>query len=334
MTLSQDTTAPAPSGRQTSSTFARSAEALALPVLTVVLIVFFVLLPATSQTFASEGNLRVMLVSNSVLVIIAMASLLPIISGNYDFSVGAVCGLASMVVAQALVSGLPLVVAVLIGAAVGVLIGAFNGFLVTVIGVDSVIVTLGMPMLIAGVMSWQWAGKAIVSGIPPELAAISKPLFLGIPAAALIAVLVALVVWYVVRQTPFGRYLQAAGSNRSAAALVGIRPNRITFITFLMSGGLAGLAGAVQVGVAGAANPNVGPNFTLPAIAAVFLSVAAISPGRFNVWGTCVAIVFLAVLNSGLTLAGASGYVNNLANGAALIVGVATAALLRRRSGR
>jgi ribose transport system permease protein len=237
-----------------------------------------------------------------------------------------------MVVAQALVSGLPLLVAIALGAAVGVLIGSFNGFLVTVVRVDSVIVTLGMPMLIAGVLSWQWAGKAIVSGISPELAAISRPLVFGVPTSAVIAVFIALIVWYVVRHTPFGRYLHATGSNRAAAALVGIRPTRVIFTTFVLSGALAGLAGAVQVGVAGAANPNVGQNFTLPAIAAVFLSVAAISPGRFNVWGTCVAIVFLAVLNSGLTLAGASSYVNNLANGTALIVGVATAALLRRRS--
>lgn len=328
--------APAPvADAPATRSLAKWAETLALPLLTAILIAVFIMLPTTSSTFPTEANVRVMFVSNSVLLIIAMASLLPIISGNYDFSVGAVLGFSSMVVAEALTNGVPLVFAVVLGALVGLIVGTVNGFLVTVVKVDSVVVTLGMPMLIAGVMSWRYAGKAIVSGIPPELTLISKPLFLGIPPVFLIALAIAFATWYLLRQTPFGRYLQAAGTNRSAAALVGLRPNRLAFATFLLSGTLSGIAGAVQVGVAGGANPNVGASFTLPAIAAVFLSVAAIAPGRFNVWGTLVAIVFLAVLNSGLTLGGAASWANNLANGAALIAGVATASLLGlRRSDR
>ena len=180
-------------------------------------------------------------------------------------------------------------------------------------------------------MNWKSGGQAIVNGIPTVLTSLAKPLVFGIPTCFFIALLFAAATWYLLRQTPFGRYLQAVGTNRSAARLVGLRPARLTFLTFLLSGGIAALAGVVQVGVAGAANPNVGPNFTLPAIAAVFLSVAAITPGRFNVWGTCVAIAFLAVLNSGLSLAGVSSYVNDFANGAALIAGVATASLLGLR---
>jgi ribose transport system permease protein len=102
-------------------------------------------------------------------------------------------------------------------------------------------------------------------------------------------------------------------------------------ISFVVAGALSGAAGVLLVAQAGAASPTAGPDFTLPAIAAAFLSVAAIQPGRFNVGGAFVAIVFLAVLNSGLNLAGASSYVNDFANGGALIAGVALASLFGRR---
>ena len=94
---------------------------------------------------------------------------------------------------------------------------------------------------------------------------------------------------------------------------------------------LAGGAGALQVARAGGADPRVGEQFTLPALAAAFLSAAAIQPGRYNVWGTIVAIFFLAALNAGLNLAGSQDYVTNFVNGAALIIGVGLAAYLGRR---
>ncbi len=313
---------------------ARVLEASALPLLTIALIVFFTVLPATSDTFPTAGNLRVSVLSQSVLVIVAMASLLPIIAGGYDFSVGAVCGLSSIIVASMASSGTPLLVAMLAGAACGLVVGAVNGFFVTKVHVDSVVVTLGMTLIVAGAVTWKTSGKAIVSGIPEALTSLSKTWVVGLPGAFFVAAAFAVATWYLVRQTSFGRYLEAVGVNRSAARLVGLRPDRLTFISFVLSGVIAALAGILQIGVAGAANPNVGQNFTLPAIAAVFLSVAAITPGRFNVGGTVIAIVFLAVLNSGLSLAGASSYVNDFANGAALILGVATASLLGLRRSR
>lgn len=309
-------------------------EASALPLLTVGLILFFTLLPATSETFPTAGNLRVTVLSQSVLVIVAMASLLPIIAGGYDFSVGAVVGLSSIIVASLSSTGTPLLLAILAGAVSGLAIGAVNGFFVTKVHVDSVVVTLGMTIIVAGIVTWVTSGKAIVKDIPEVLTSLSKSWFPGLPGALFVSLAIAIATWFVIRQTPYGRYLEAVGVNRSAARLVGLRPDRITFIAFGLSGLVAGLAGFVQVGVAGAANPNVGANLTLPAIAAVFLSVAAIAPGRFNVWGTIVAIVFLAVLNSGLSLAGASPFVNDFANGAALILGVSTASLLGIRRSR
>ncbi|MFV0433961.1 MAG: ATP-binding cassette domain-containing protein [Leucobacter sp.] len=244
---------------------------------------------------------------------------------------GALCGVSSLFAAGALNAGLPLPVAILIALAVSLVIGAINGALVTFVGVDSVIVTLAMTTLLAGLVTWYTSGKSIVTGIPESLLAISNPIVIGIPISFVLALLITFITAFVLKNTPFGRYLHAIGSNASAAHLVGLPTKRYTLTAFLLSAFYSGVAGVILLGITGAGNPRVGPEFMLPAIAAAFLSVAAIKPGRFNVWGAFVAIIFLAVLNSGLNLLGVDSYVNDFANGIALIAGVSLSAVLRRK---
>lgn len=307
-------------------------ESGGLVMITVALAIVWSILPDTARTFPSLPNLRVVLLGQSVLVIVTMGALIPLITKQYDFSVGAVCGVSSLFAAGALNAGLPLPVAILIALAAALVIGAVNGVLVTFVGVDSVIVTLAMTTLLAGVATWYTAGKSIVSGIPESLLSVSNPIVVGIPISFVIALLITAVTAFVLKNTPFGRYLHAIGSNSSAAHLVGLPTRRYTLSAFLLSALYSGVAGVLLLGITGAGNPRVGPEFMLPAIAAAFLSVAAIKPGRFNVWGAFVAIIFLAVLNSGLNLLGVDSYVNDFANGIALIAGVSLSAVLRRRN--
>jgi ribose transport system permease protein len=145
---------------------------------------------------------------------------------------------------------------------------------------------------------------------------------------------VALAVYYVLVHTPFGRYVYAFGSSPDAARLVGVRTKLVLGSTFVASGALAGIAGVLQVARSGGADPRVGESLTLPALAAAFLSAAAVKPGRYNVGGLLVAILLLAFLSSGLNLVGAEPYITQYVNGGALIVGVALAVYLgRKRSG-
>jgi ribose transport system permease protein len=309
-------------------------ESWALVVLTLALILFFSLLPSTSEVFPTTANLRVTMGGQSVLIVVAMAALLPLVCGQYDFSVGAVAGLGAIFAASVLAGGSPIIVAILLAAAIGLAVGFVNGFLVTVVRIDSVVVTLGTATIVSGIVRWKSGGVSIVEGIPSALTNLGRETTLGIPHSLYLALAVVLVVYYVLRQTPVGRYFDAIGSNPRAARLIGLNTNRLTMASFLAAGLLSGLAGVLQVAVSGSGNPLVGPGFTLPAIAAAFLSVAAITPGRFNVGGTVVAITFLAILNSGLNLAGASPFVSDFANGGALIIGVAVAALLGRQRNR
>jgi ribose transport system permease protein len=211
-------------------------------------------------------------------------------------------------------------------------VGLVNGLIITRLGVNSLVTTLGTSVILDGIIQLKTHGQTIVQGIPTALTSFGYGTVLGIPETVYVALAVAFVVYYLLRSTPFGRYLYAIGANREAARLVGLNVRRLVLTTFVTSGLLCGGAGLLQVAVSGAGNPRVGDGFTLPALAAAFLSVAAIRPGRYNVWGCVVAISFLAVLNSGLNLAGAGTSVTDLANGIALILGVALAVQLGRRS--
>jgi ribose transport system permease protein len=208
-----------------------------------------------------------------------------------------------------------------------------NGLLVTRGQVNSLIVTLGVSTIIAGLVTWKTGGNSIITGLPASMTEFGTRNVFGLPALCYVLVVVAAVTYYLLVHTPFGRYLYAVGSNSTAAKLVGLRVDGLTLLSFVASGTLAGAAGVLEVARTGTGNPQIGPNYTLPALAAAFLSAAAINPGRFNVGGTLVAIFFLASLTSGLNLAGVQDYVSDLVYGTALIAGIGLAAWLARRRG-
>lgn len=310
-------------------------EAYAMPVLMILVVIFFSLWGKTSDTYSSSANLQIVLGGQAVLAIVALAALVPLVCNQWDLSVGAVAGLSAVFVASALSSGWPIILGLALGVVLGATVGLINALLVTKVGTNAVITTLGTAAIVAGVINQKTNGVALVSEIPNSVVDFgSGKAVLGIPNTALVLIVAAVVVYYVLGHTAFGRYLYALGSNPEAARLTGLRTSLLLATTFVISGTLAGTAGALQVSYAAGADPRVGEGFTLPALAAAFLSAAAIKPGRYNVGGVLVAIFFLAALNSGLSLAGAQPYVSQYVNGAALIVGVGMAvAMGRRRAG-
>ncbi|RWA61151.1 ABC transporter permease [Mesorhizobium sp.] len=311
----------------------RYGEAYTLVGLMLVIAAVFSVLPATSETFPTAANLRIVIANQTVLAIVALAAFIPLITNEFDVSVGANLGLASILAASAMSIGVPWPVALCIAAGVGACVGVVNGLLITWAGINSLITTLGTSIIIHGIVVWKTNGVSIVSNIPPALTRFGSGAVFGVPLPLFALLAVTIAIAYLAYHTPFGRYMYAIGSNASAARLVGINTKRILFRSFVLAGLLAGLAGFLQVSRTGGANPRVGEAFTLPALAAAFLSAASIRPGTYNVVGVIVAVFFLATLNSGLNLAGADVYVNDLINGCALILGVGLARFLGRNQG-
>jgi ribose transport system permease protein len=306
-------------------------EAYAFVGLLVLAFLFFSLWGETSDTFPTAANLQILVASNAVVAIVALGALIPLVAYEWDLSIGAIAGLASVYVAQVLAGGTSVPVAIALGTAVGLIVGTGNALLVTRLGVNAVITTLGVSIILAGIISFKTNGQGVTGDISPAFTDFGTQNWFGIPRIAFALALITLAVYYLLNHTPYGRYLYAIGSNRSAARLVGIRTKLIIGLSFVAGGALCGAAGVLQVARSGGADPRVGDGLTLPALAAAFLSAAAIRPGRYNVLGTLVAVYFLAVLNSGLNLAGAQDYVANFVNGGALIVGVGLAVRLGRR---
>ncbi|KRC73934.1 MULTISPECIES: ABC transporter permease [unclassified Nocardioides] len=311
-------------------------EKYALAGMFILLCVVFANMSSTAETFPTVANIKNVLGGESVIAIAALASILPLTCGQFDLSVGAVIGLSSIVGASAVAThDLPVAVAVLAGVLAGSLVGAFNGWLVAYRGVNALIATLGTSTLVAGLVSLYTDNQIISVGIPESLTNLGAGDLLGIPRPVYAIAIVALFVYYLLRHTPYGRYLASVGASPSSARLVGLNVPRMILSSFVLSGALSGIAGILLLARAGTANPQVGPGFTLAALSAAFLGATAIRPGTFNVPGTLLGVLFVAISVNGLVLAGTADWVEPTFNGVALLVAVTlSTAIARRRAGQ
>jgi len=295
------------------------------------LIVFFsLLLPATFPTYE---NLTTILTTQDVLAILAIGLLVPLAAGEFDLSIGFVLGFTGMEVA--VLTGVlhwhP-VPAIVLTLATAVFIGLINGLLVVRVGINAFIATLGVGTVLSGLTIWMSNGTVVYQGIPDLLLAIGRTQLLLLPLPVFYMIIVIIVFSYIMGHTPFGRYIYAVGGGREVARLAGINTDLLTILAFTLSGFMAGIAGVLETATVGAAHPDVGPQFLLPAFAAAFLGATTIQPGRFNVLGTVVALFLLAVGIAGFQQLGAPFWVSPVFNGTALLIAVGLA--VRRGSGR
>jgi ribose transport system permease protein len=311
-----------------------SVERYGLLVLFVAVIAFFSLSPKSGDVFWTTINFRNIAGNESVRAILALAAILPLIAGQFDFSIGLNMELSAIGTAAALTRfDQPLLVAVLVGVAIGTAVGVINGFLVARVGVNPFITTLGTATLITGAIQWYTKGQSILVDNQTLTDQGSKLLF-GIPRPFYILLVVAVLVWYLLGHTPVGRYLHSVGSNPQSARLVGLNVRRFVGLSFVLSGFLAGVAGVLLVARQGGGNPGLGQTFVLPAFAAAFLGATAFKPGRFNVWGTVLAVFLVAFATTGLVLSKVGTWVEPVFQGGALIIAVAiSTAIAKRRAG-
>lgn len=299
-----------------------------LIVLAIMIVIFSVLLP---ETFLSFGNLRTVMGTQAVLMIVALGLTFPLNAGEFDLSFGGVLGLASTLVAVLTVNmGWEVMPAVFVTLAVGLAIGAVNALIVVAFGVNSLITTLGVGTILGGV-SLAIANNQVIAGGTGLLHDLATGLLFGLPYPVYFALMVAVVVWYVYRYTPFGRYIFFTGEGREVARLSGIRVDRMRVAAFLVVALAATVAGLISFGRLGSADPKIGGLYLLPAFATVFLGATAIDPGRYNAWGTVIAVYLLVVGITGLQLLGGAGWLELLFNGTALVLAVIFSQLIRRR---
>jgi ribose transport system permease protein len=338
MTTTETATGPAgPGEHRAASLAARSggfavlAERLALPAAWLALVIIYGI--TTPATFLSWANISNILGSQAVLFVLALAALMPSLTGDFDLSLGGVLGLTAMVVGVLNTQhGVGIVPACLIGLVVAVLAGCLNGFFVVTCDTNALIVTLGMGSVFTGLIFFL-SGSNTITGVAQSLSSWTfTNKWLGIPLEFYYGLALMLIVWYFSTFTPLGLRALFVGQSRDVARLSGIRVSRIRWAGFVLGGLIAGLAGVLFVGTTGSADPTATGPYLLPAYAAVFLGATSIKPGRFNALGVGIAVYFLATGVNGLQLLGAADYVQQLFYGAALIVAVVLSRQLRRRT--
>jgi ribose transport system permease protein len=287
-------------------------------------VVFSIESPSIFFTSATFVNI---MQSNSVLALVALGVMLPLVVGEFDLTVGATVGLAAIVFSELYRHGIPFTVCLILTLAVGVLVGFINAFCVNVLRVSSLITTLGFSSVIMGVTAFFTGGETVTVGIPTSLVLFTESNWIGVPRILYIVIASAIVVWFLLSFTPLGREFYAVGMNRDSSRLMGSRVKRDIVITFAVSGCLAALAGVFELGLVQSADPSIGTDLLLPALAVCFLGASTIRPGWFNVWGMMIGVLVLQTGIVGLDDVGAPYWLQPIFDGVVLISAVAISSL-------
>lgn len=295
--------------------------------LVVIVVAFSIALPST---FFTGANFKQILLTQAVLVVLSLGLVLALAAAEFDLSIAATVGFSASFLAHLTVqSGWPVAPAVAATFLAALLIGSTNALFVVRFGVSSFITTLGSASVITG-LATAITGSTTIGGIPSAITEPASKSLLGIGLPVFYALALAAIVWYFLEHTPAGRHLFFTGEGREAARLAGVRVNRIRAGALIASALFACLAGVILLGQTGAAEPTFGAPLLLPAFAAGFLGATTIKPGRYNAWGTVVAVYLLAAGTTGLQQLGAADWVTDVFNGAALVIAVTIARLASR----
>jgi ribose/xylose/arabinose/galactoside ABC-type transport system permease subunit len=249
-----------------------------------------------TPNFATVGNLRLQLVQVVPIAIVALGMALVVATEGIDLSVGSVMAITAAVIPLYL--GYGPWIAVAIGIAAGVVVGALNGTMVAVFGIQPIIATLGV--LVAGrAVALVLADGRLVEIFDPTLQSLGNGTLAGIPVTVLIVATLAVIVGVTVRWSVFGRRLVAIGGNRTAARLAGLPVRRTLILVYIASGALAALAGVVNTARLGASDPSfVGLLIELSAITAVVVGGTPLSGGRIRVVGTLMGALLMQLITA------------------------------------
>jgi ribose/xylose/arabinose/galactoside ABC-type transport system permease subunit len=280
--------------------------------------------------FFSAGNFLNITLQGSVLLIMAVAATLVILTEGVDLSLGSVLTLAGVTAVLGLRHGLSVPAAVLVGVLTGAACGAVTGFLITAGKLPPFIATLGMMGIAAGLALVLTRQGAIYSDVPAFI-------FLGggslgiLPMPTVIAVLVFLLGWIVLYQTDFGRYIIAIGGNEAGARLSGVNTAWWKFLTYVTAGALAALGGVIMAARLRAADPIVGSGWEFDAIAATILGGTSFEKGNGTLGGTVLGVLLISVLRNGLNVIGVGAMWQPALIGLVIIAAIIFDVLLKQR---
>ncbi|MER9626432.1 ABC transporter permease [Mesorhizobium sp. M0296] len=316
----------------------------------IALIAVLLFFSIAAPNFLSAANLILMSKHVALNAFLAMGMTFVIITGGIDLSVGSIVGLCGMVAGYLVLNGIDLQVGytiyfnvleiALITLAVGILIGAVNGLLITRLNVAPFIATLGVLYVARGLALLSSDGRTFPNLVgKPELGTtgfgfLGAGRLLGLPVALWILFVVAVGAAYLAKYTPLGRHIFAVGGNERAARISGVRVNMVKMFVYMFSGFCAAIVGLIISSELMASHPATGESFELNAIAAAVLGGTSMSGGRGTIGGTIVGAFVIGILSDGLVMMGVSSFWQMVIKGLVIIVAVVVDQAQRRLQSR
>lgn len=262
----------------------------------------------------------------------ALSVVMPLAAGIFDLSIGSTIGFAGVFVGWSLNTlKLPPTAAILLTLVAGLTIGLFNSLVVVRMRIDSFIGTLATGSIIAALTIWVSGDQIITGKLSGSFSDFASASLGGVQLPVLYMLVAMLALGYVLEQTVFGRQTYAAGYGPDVARLIGVRVARLRTISLVFSGLLGSFAGIALAAQLGSADPTTGAEYLIPAFSAVFVGATQFRHGRFNPWGTVVAVLMIGTGSVGLLMAGTQEWMPQVFQGAVLIVAVGITGIQRKR---
>jgi ribose transport system permease protein len=295
-------------------------------------LILFIVLSVASGPFFTKTNLLDILDQQASTLIIAAAGTLVLVAGGIDLSVGATYALASVVATKLAISANP-VLAIVAGIAVGLAVGLVNGVIATFFRINSLIATLAMSFVVAGLAALVTGGNLIIAYSALGYAKLARTSFLTVNTSTWTMLVVVIALGVVLSRTIAGRYMYAAGSNAEAARLAGVQVQLIKLTTFVISGGAAALGGIIDASrVLSAQASNGETTLTFTVLAGIVVGGTSILGGEGAIWRTVVGTLFIALIGNGFTLLGLNPLYEQITFGGILLIAVGADAWSRLRT--
>lgn len=303
------------------------------------LLAFIILLTAVvsirSPYFLDIENIRNILLNISILLIVALAQTMVIITRGIDLSVSSQIALVAMIVSATIVTfpTLPIWSMVLLALALGAVLGSFNGLIIAVGKVPPIIATLGTLSVYRGLVFFYSQGNYVNAfEMPPGFKTLAKGTPFGVPNLILIALGVAAIVYFFLNYTRTGRDIYAVGGNPDAASVAGIRVQRILFLVYVLAGLACGLAGILWASRVESAQTNTALGFELQTVAASVVGGVNVAGGSGTVPGVMLGALLLGIISSALTQVRISPFWQLAVQGLLILLAVIVDMAISRRA--
>ncbi len=280
--------------------------------------------------FLSAYNIGNLLRAVSMIVIVACGGTLLMMTANFDLSTGGNLIFSNIIFAMTCLAGVPVVFALGITIVCGCIIGAINGILVTRFSVTPFIATLGTWFVFKGIAKAITDNNEIKAGLPKSFDFLGQGQLGPVPMPVVILLVIVVIFLFLEKKTLLGKYSMAIGGNPAAAYLSGINSDKIVFLLFTITGGLAGLAGSIAASRIGSGNPRIGDGFEFDVIIAIILGGTRLAGGRGTILGTLIAALIVAAIGSGLNMLGMLSFWQKVLKGVILVLAILLNEKLRK----